>query len=229
MDTHATHPTAHAEHAAVPPGVLDERLEDVRFGKATGGKVAMWIFIAQDGMAFGGLLLAYGLLRIFAGDNWPAPGMKPTDILGIPLTALATFILICSSVSMVLAVDNAQKAHRKNTVFWLALTILGGLSFLGIQAFEYTHLAHEGIGLATSTFDGKPINSLFSTTFFVVTGFHGAHVTAGVIYLICILMGAMKGRYTKGGMSYSHVELVGLFWHFVDLVWILVFTFIYLL
>ncbi len=216
-------------HATPVPDAIDERLEDSRFGKATGGKVAMWIFIAQDGMAFGGLLLAYGLLRIFAGDNWPAPGMKPTDILGIPLTAVATFILICSSVSMVLAVDASQRSNKSGTVGWLLVTILGGLSFLGIQAYEYTHLAQHGIGFATSTFHDHPINPLFASTFFVVTGFHGAHVTAGVIYLTCILFGAGKGRYTKGGTSYSPVELVGLFWHFVDLVWILVFTFVYLL
>ena len=203
---------------------IDERLEDEHFGRATGGKVGMWIFIAQDGMAFGGLLLAYGMLRIFSPD-WPVPN----HILGISLTAFATFLLICSSVSMVLAVDASQKADKRRTVFWLALTICGGLGFLGIQAFEYTHLVREGIGFTTSTFDGHPINSLFGSTFYIVTGFHGAHVTAGVIYLTCILVGTLKGKYTKGGMSYSPVELVGLFWHFVDLVWILVFTFIYLL
>ncbi|MHC4846037.1 MAG: cytochrome c oxidase subunit 3 [Planctomycetota bacterium] len=208
---------------------IDERLEDEHFGKATGGKVGMWIFIAQDGMAFGGLLLAYALLRIFSPD-WPVP----TDILGIGLTATATFILICSSVSMVMAVDASQKADKGRTVLWLLVTIVGGLTFLGIQAYEYTMLASHGIGFTTSTFEYTPgvvsdVNNLFGSTFYVVTGFHGAHVTAGVIYLICILIGTLKGKYTKGGMSYSPVELVGLFWHFVDLVWILVFTFIYLL
>jgi cytochrome c oxidase subunit 3 len=201
---------------------------DDHVGKATGGKVAMWLFIAQDGFSFGGLLLAYGLLRIFAHD-WPAPGMKPNDVLGINLTAFATFVLICSSLTMVMAVDNAQKSNKNATVGWLILTILGGMTFLGIQAYEYTHLVREGIGFTESTFDGHRLNSLFGSTFFVVTGFHGCHVTAGVIYLICILRGTIKGKYTQGGLSSSPVELVGLFWHFVDLVWILVFTFIYLL
>jgi heme/copper-type cytochrome/quinol oxidase subunit 3 len=208
---------------------LDERLEDEHFGKATGGKVGMWIFIAQDGMAFGGLLLAYAMLRILSPD-WPVP----TEILGIALTATATFILICSSVTMVMAVDASQHSDKGRTVFWLCLTILGGMSFLGIQAYEYTHLSHAGVTLATSSFEFTPgvvsdVNNLFGSTFYVVTGFHGLHVTAGVIYLICILIGTLRGKYTKGGNSYSPVELVGLFWHFVDLVWILVFTFIYLL
>ena len=208
---------------------VDERLQDENFGNATGGKVGMWIFIAQDGMAFGGLLLAYGILRIFSPD-WPVP----TDILGIGLTATATFILICSSLTMVMAVDASQRSNKGRTVFWLSMTILGGLMFLGIQAYEYTHLSHAGITLATSSYEFTPgvvsnVNDLFGSTFYVVTGFHGMHVTAGVIYLICILIGTLKGKYTKGGNSASPVELVGLFWHFVDLVWILVFTFIYLL
>jgi cytochrome c oxidase subunit III len=207
----------------------DGVVADPHVGKATGGKVAMWLFIAQDGFSFGGLLLAYGLLRIFAPGNWPAPGMKPTDILGINLTAVATFILICSSLSMVLAVAAAQARNRSAAAGWLLATIFGGLCFLGIQAYEYTHLVHEGIGFTQSTWHGEPINDLFGSTFFVVTGFHGLHVLSGVIYLSCILAGTLRGRYTQGGISASPVELVGLFWHFVDLVWILVFTFIYLL
>jgi cytochrome c oxidase subunit III len=207
---------SHSVPASVP--------HDEHVGQATGGKVAMWLFIAQDGFSFGGLLLAYGLLRIFSHD-WPVP----SDILGINLTALATFDLICSSLTMVLAVAAAQRSDKKALVGWLAATIAGGLIFLGIQAYEYTHLVHSGITLASSSWHGEPITALFGATFYVVTGFHGCHVTAGVIYLTFILFGAMKGKYTQGGLSYSPVELVGLFWHFVDLVWILVFTFIYLL
>ena len=142
----ATHATA-----------ADERLEDPNFGKATGGKVAMWIFIAQDGMAFGGLLLAYALMRIYA-PHWPAEGMKPTQVLGIGLTAFATFVLICSSLTMVMAVQASQQARRAATVRWLLATIAGGLTFLGIQAFEYTHLAHEGVGLTQATFDGHVLH-----------------------------------------------------------------------
>ena len=212
--------TAHAEH-----GEASELIEPIpHFGKATGGKIAMWMFIAQDGMSFGGLLFAYGILRSSAAE-WPVP----SDILGIGLTAVATFLLICSSLTMVFAVLAAQDCKRGALVKWLSLTILGGICFLGIQAFEYTHLVHEGIGFATSTWEDEPINNLFGTTFYAVTGFHGLHVLSGVIYLCCILKGAIAGKYTRGGLSFSPVELVGLFWHFVDLVWILVFTFIYLL
>ena len=210
-----------AAHAYLP--------HDPHVGSATGGKVGMWIFIAQDGMAFGGLLLAYAILRFTAVD-WPVP----SEILGINLTAFATFVLILSSGSMVMAVDKSKAGDKAGTCRWLFLTICGGLIFLGIQAYEYTHLNHLGVGFASSQFQFEEgvwtnVNDLFGSTFYVVTGFHGAHVTAGVIYLTCILIGAMKGKYTQGGVSYSPVELVGLFWHFVDLVWILVFTFIYLL
>lgn len=198
--------------------------EDQHFGQATGGKIAMWMFIAQDGMSFGGLLFAYGVLR-FAAQDWPVP----SEVLGIPLTAAATFLLICSSLTMVFAVEAAKERNQAALVRWLGMTILGGAIFLGIQAYEYYHLVHAGIGFSTSTFAGEDINNLFGTTFYAVTGFHGLHVLSGVIYLICILRGAMAGKYTQGGISWSPVELVGLFWHFVDLVWILVFTFIYLL
>ncbi len=209
--------TAHADsHDSVP--------EDPHFGKATGGKVGMWIFIAQDGMSFGGLLFAYAILRSSAVE-WPVPD----QILGIPLTAAATFLLICSSLSMVFAVQAAEERNQASLVRWLLVTILGGVAFLGIQAYEYTHLLHLGIGFSECTFQGEAINPLFGSTFYSVTGFHGLHVLSGVIYLICILRGAMQGKYTQGGTSGSPVELVGLFWHFVDLVWILVFTFVYLL
>ena len=207
---------AHAAHDHVP--------EDEHFGSATGGKIAMWMFIAQDGMSFGGLLLAYAILR-FSAVEWPVPA----EILGIGLTAFATFVLICSSLTMVMAVEAAKKCDQKSLRNWLLATIGGGLIFLGIQAYEYTHLVHVGIGLTTSVWEGEAVNNLFGSTFYAVTGFHGMHVTAGVIYLICILFGSMRGKYTQGGISHSAVELVGLFWHFVDLVWILVFTFIYLL
>ncbi|MCB9896871.1 MAG: heme-copper oxidase subunit III [Planctomycetes bacterium] len=204
----------------------DDVPDDAHFGHATGGKIAMWMFIAQDGMSFGGLLLAYALLRVHATD-WPVP----VHILGIGLTAFATFVLICSSVSMVLAVEAAQACDQKNLVKWLAVTIGGGLTFLGIQAYEYHHLVERGIGFSSSYLreTGTEVNDLFGSTFFAVTGFHGLHVLSGVIYLTCVLFKARTGKYTQGGISYSPVELVGLFWHFVDLVWILVFTFIYLL
>ncbi len=190
---------------------------DAQFGKATPGKIGMWIFLATDGMSFSGFLLGYAVLR--ASKNWP----HPADYLGIELSGIATFILVCSSVSMVMSIDHCKRKNRKGMLNWLLATILGGAIFLGIQVYEYVHLVNQGIGLS-SFYDGP---SLFGSTFYMITGFHGLHVLSGVIYLICIYRQALLGKYDNG--DYNELEIVGLFWHFVDLVWILVFTFIYLI
>lgn len=183
------------------------------FGTASNGKIGMWIFLATDAMSFSGLLLAYGILRGGA-DRWP----DPTHALGIWFTAATTFVLICSSVSMVMALAAAQDGNKQKTLQWLGLTILGGVIFLGGQVYEYTHFIHQGVGLATSP---------FWSTFFSTTGFHGAHVFTGVCYLSVITFGVSRDWWGRG--TANMVEIVGLFWHFVDLVWILVFTLIYLI
>jgi heme/copper-type cytochrome/quinol oxidase subunit 3 len=187
------------------------------FGRATSGKLGMWIFLLTDAMSFGGLLLGYAILRS-GSHNWPDPSTR----LGIPFTAVMTFVLICSSVTMVLALAGAQEKNKKALVGWLAATIAGGLFFLGGQVYEYTHLIHEKhMGLSVDQ---------MSSTFFITTGFHGLHVFTGVTYLTVILFQSMTGKYTDGPKaSANNVEIAGLFWHFVDLVWILVFTFIYLI
>ena len=185
------------------------------------GKLGMWIFLIGDAMSFGGLLAVYGAIRASA-VNW----VPPSEILGIPLTAFMTFLLICSSVTMVKALESIQNGNREKMCSYLGLTVLGGLAFLGLQAYEWTHLIHEGLTLTTLP-HGKAGSTLFGPTFFTITGFHGAHVTGGVIYLSCILIHGLRGRYSA---EYNHeVEIVGLYWHFVDLIWIMVFTFIYLL
>jgi heme/copper-type cytochrome/quinol oxidase subunit 3 len=143
--------------------------------------------------------------------------------LGIALSGIATFILICSSVSMVFSIDACKQKDRKGMLNWLMVTIVGGVIFLGIQAYEYTHLVSLGLTLTSFTHG----TSLFGSTFYMVTGFHGLHVLSGVIYLICQYKLAYEGKYDNG--NYQQLEILGLFWHFVDLVWILVFTFIYLL
>lgn len=194
-----------------------EERNDPQFGKASIGKIAMWIFLVTDAMSFSGFLLAYAVLR--STMDWP----HPADHLGINLSGFATFILICSSVSMVLSIDACKHKDRQGMLRWLAATIGGGAIFLGIQAYEYTHLIHQGITLANFNHG----TNLFSTTFYMVTGFHGLHVLTGVIYLCCEFRFALQGRYDNG--DYNRLEILGLFWHFVDLVWILVFTFIYLL
>lgn len=194
-----------------PEGMVDREMHN-----ATAGKVGMWIYLVTDAMTFGGLLIGYAYLRSM-GD-WPTPA----EHLGIALSSIATFILICSSVSMVLAIRGASMANRGQLVGWLMATIAGGLTFLGIQYYEYTHLLHHGLGFA-HFHEG---NNLFGSTFYAITGFHGAHVFTGVVYLTVILIKSLKGRYDGDP---SHVEIAGLFWHFVDLIWILVFTFVYLL
>lgn len=190
---------------------------DPQFNKATPGKIGMWIFLVTDAMSFSGFLIAYAYLRTKL--EWPTP----SDYLGIGLSGFATFLLICSSVSMVISIDACKRKDRKNMLNWLLVTIIGGATFLGIQAYEYTHLVHQGITLASFT-DGP---SLFGSTFYLVTGFHGLHVLTGVLYLICMYREALRGDFDNG--DYNRLEIAGLFWHFVDLVWILVFTFIYLL
>lgn len=182
------------------------------------GKLGMWIFLIGDAMSFGALLAGYGVLR-YGSVDWPVPA----HVLGITLTAVMTFLLICSSVTMVYALLSIQQGNRAGYKMYLALTILGGLTFLGMQAYEWTHLIHEGLGFTANKWGA----SLFGTTFFAITGFHGAHVTGGVIYLSCYLVQALRGRLKPG--TAKDIEIAALYWHFVDLVWILVFTFIYLL
>jgi len=179
------------------------------------GKLGMWLFLAGDAMSFGGLIVGYGILR-HASTKWPIPA----EVLGINLTALMTFVLIVSSVTMVLSLSAIQHGDRAKFNKFMGLTILGGLFFLGCQAYEWTHLIGHTLPEHNLTFS----KDLFATTFFVLTGFHGMHVSGGVIYNICVLLAVNRDRYEA-----KHVEIAGLYWHFVDLVWILIFTFVYLL
>ena len=180
----------------------------------TPGKIAMWLFLASDMMGFMGLIGAYMALRIGAPD-WQ---LENDPSLGINLTAFMTFTLIVSSVTMVTALSRIKRGNQRGLVFWLGMTVLGGATFLGLQVYEWTHLIHSGL---------LPKNSNYAATFYMLTGFHGLHVAIGVIYLSCIWLRAKQGRYSTE--SHSPIELVGLYWHFVDLVWIVLFTIIYLI
>jgi len=177
----------------------------------------MWIFLLSDAFSFGGLLLAYGILR-GGSEVWHHPG-EPS--LGIPFTAFLTFLLICSSVTMVLAVAAATEGHRRETMIFLWLTALGGIGFLTGQFHEYFGLiphhglVHEGLVFGRSA---------YASTFYVITSFHGAHVFTGTTYILVTL-----ARTAAGKTNANDIEVLGLFWHFVDLIWILVFTFVYLL
>jgi heme/copper-type cytochrome/quinol oxidase subunit 3 len=202
-----------------PSGIV--QYNDKEFGTANPGKIGMWIFLVTDAMSFSGLLLAYGILRAEKGALWPDP-VKALG--GVGLSGFMTFLLICSSVSMVLSIDACRNKKRESMLRWLLVTILGGAAFLGIQMYEYHHLMHE-MGMTFNSYAHGP--SLFSSTFFSITGFHGLHVLSGVLYLIWMYRLAVAGRFDNG--DHTMLEIAGLFWHFVDLVWILVFTFVYLL
>jgi cytochrome c oxidase subunit III len=190
----------------------------------TNGKFAMWLFLGSDGMSFMGLIATYVALRLGNLDTWP----DPTKILNIPLTALNTFILICSSVTMVKAFAAAQEGNVAGLKKWLAFTMLGGMIFLGIQAYEYYHLIHIGLTPTALPTDAKyellpNASTLFGATFYACTCFHGCHVLSGVIYIGVSLLFVTRGKWSTGS-----VEILGLYWHFVDLVWIVIFTIIYL-
>jgi cytochrome c oxidase subunit 3 len=177
------------------------------------GKLGMWLFLAADAMSFGGLLAGYGALR-YGDPNWP----RPSSILGIQLTAMMTFLLVCSSVTMVEALAGLRAGNQAKLRKFLLLTILGGITFLSLQAFEWTHLIEEGQSIKVNN---------FGATFFILTGFHGMHVFSGVVYLSTLLVRALLGKYEDP--HNNEIEIGALYWHFVDLIWILVFTFVYLL
>jgi heme/copper-type cytochrome/quinol oxidase subunit 3 len=180
--------------------------------KVSNWKMFMWLFLAQDGMMFFTLFVGYLGLRI-SSTNWPVPSSH----LGIVPTAVMTFILICSSVTMVQSLSALQRGDYRKTRLWLGGTILGGLLFLLGQVREYSELLGEK-HMAVS-------HHLFDATFFTLTSFHGLHVFCGVVYLTSIL--AKVGRYSPN--NYTQLEIAGLYWHFVDLVWIILFTLVYLI
>ena len=202
-------------------------------GKAPFGiswrKYMMWIFILSDAFTFGAFLAAYGMFRI-SMPVWPDTYEVFTafPFIGVDapmlFVATMTFILICSSFTMALAVSASYQNNRDKALKYLILTILGGTLFLVCQAYEWYHIIHDGATLTSNPW-GVP---LFSATFFMITGFHGMHVLSGLILLIITALKVKRGFYEKRG-SYEGVEIVGLYWHFVDLVWVFVFTFFYLL
>jgi len=207
----------------------------------------MWYFIISDAFTFAAFLIAYAAIRLSSTIPWP----DPTEVfnsfpfihgLKLPLgfVTLMTFILIMSSVFVVRAVQEGHRMNQKGVVFWMFLGILGGVAFLGCQAWEWNHLIHQGLTLgynpftengyvpleAQATTEGGPV--AFGNLFFFITGFHGFHVTTGVLINIIIFINASRGVYQRRG-HYEMVEKVGLYWHFVDLVWVFVFLAFYLL
>jgi cytochrome c oxidase subunit 3 len=202
-DAHAAALPAHWGGGAAPFG-------------ASWQKTMMWIFIVTDGLLFSGLLCGYGFLRMASPLPWP----RQSEVFSIPFIALMTFILITSSMFMGTAVTAARLGDRGRMLLNLSLTIAGGAAFLGCQAREWTTLIHEGARLTGNPW-GAP---QFGQTFFVLTGFHGSHVLSGLVILTITLIRSLMGKTPAQG-----VELAGLYWHFVDLVWVFIFTLFYLL
>jgi cytochrome c oxidase subunit III len=177
-------------------------------------KLGMWVFLVSEVMFFTALIGSYIILRWGTSAEWP----EPRTVLAIPVTALNTFILICSSVSMVKAYAAAVRDDQAGLKRWLLLTVLGGATFVSVQAFEYHHLIEKGF---------LPSSGLFGATFYTMTGFHGFHVSCGVLSMIWVTIRAFRGKYEGG--KFQGIETIGLYWHFVDLVWIILFTIVYLI
>ncbi len=176
-------------------------------------KLLMWLFLASECLFFGSLIGAYLLYR-----DRSVAGPYPEDLFDIPFTSVSAFILLMSSVTMVLALAAIQRGDQHGLRVWLFTTAFMGVLFVSGQAFEFTEFNQEGLSLSTN---------LFGTTFFVLTGFHGAHVTVGILILLSLFVMAQRGRLTQA--ESLHVELAGLYWHFVDIVWIVIFTLVYLI
>jgi cytochrome c oxidase subunit 3 len=193
------------------------------------GKAMMWIFLVSDTFIFTCFLTSYLHVRLTTTEPWPLQseifalsfGGDPIPLI---LIAIMTFILITSSGTMALAVNFGYRKDKKKTFWFMVATAAFGASFVGMQAFEWSKLIlEEGVRPWGNPF-GAP---QFGSVFFMITGFHGLHVTAGVIYLLTVAFKVKKGHYDKKG--YEIVEIAGLYWHFVDLVWVFIFAFFYLL
>ena len=201
------------------------------------GKLMMWFFLVSDAFTFAAFLISLWTNR-FALNSWPDPNVVFSNFpfLGhanLPLlfVSLMTFILIVSSVTMVLSVHAGHHNDKIGAAKWLFWTIVGGIAFLGCQAWEWNHLFHQGAWWGRNPFlniDGTVASTTFTNYFFTITGFHGFHVFSGIVLNIIILINILLGVYEKRG-HYEMVEKVGLYWHFVDLVWVFVFTCYYLL
>jgi heme/copper-type cytochrome/quinol oxidase subunit 3 len=201
QDLHGGH--GHSDHPPTSTG-LNSR------------KMLMWLFLTSDCMFFGTLIATYMTYRSRSEELRMPP--YPNEIFDIPYTSVSAFVLLMSSLTMVLALSAIQRGDHRGLRVWLSCTALLGAIFVGGQFFEFTEFTHEGLGLSSN---------IFGSTFFVLTGFHGAHVTLGVVWLLTLVFISLRG-----GVPPDHaldVEIAGLYWHFVDIVWIVIFTLVYLI
>ncbi|MYC32503.1 MAG: cytochrome oxidase subunit III [Chloroflexi bacterium] len=173
----------------------------------------MWVFLGSDCLFFGSLIATY---MVYRGQSIVGP--YPKDIIDVPITTISTFVLLMSSFAMVMAVAAARNGNQKRLIQWLIFTIILGGGFIGFQVYEFNLFRVEGLRYETN---------LFSSTFFTLTGFHGAHVTLGLFWLLCLTIIAARNK--SGRPSAEDVDIAGLYWHFVDIVWIVIFTLLYLI
>lgn len=218
---------AHSNEAGIDTLVADWSDEKETF-RVHWGKAMMWIFLLSDTFIFTSFLTSYMNVRMSAAEPWPnASEVFALTLFGhhIPLILIAimTFVLITSSGTMALAVNYGYRKDRKTTAILLVITAIFGAMFVGMQAFEWTKLiVDEGVRPWSNPMGAAQ----FGACFFMITGFHGLHVSGGVIYLAYVATGVINGRYEEKG--YDIVEICGLYWHFVDLVWVFIFAFFYL-
>lgn len=177
------------------------------------GKLGMWTFLASEIMLFGAFISSYIVLHMGS----PNFGVPPMEVLGRPLATFNTFVLITSSVTMVLALAAIQKDDVKGLIRYMAVTSILGLAFLGIKAYEYHHKLHAGI---------TPTSSLFGSFYYTMTGLHALHMLGGLGFNLYIIIRAAQGRFSS--RRFERVEYAGLYWHFVDLVWVILFPLFYL-
>ena len=197
-DAHGDHGGGHAHHTSLG---------------LSNNKLAMWLFLGSECLLFGGLISTYMLYR-----GRVERGPTPDQIYNIPFTSVSSFVLLMSSLTMVLAVSSSKRHDERNAQLWLVVTALLGATFVGGQVYEFTEFYKEGLGFTTS---------LFSSSFYTLTGFHGVHVTVGIVMLMALR--GMLARNRVVGEKSEVVELIGLYWHFVDIVWIVIFTLVYLI
>jgi cytochrome c oxidase subunit 3/cytochrome o ubiquinol oxidase subunit 3 len=200
----AEHAPAHApkpgEHGWTQTGVSNEKL-------------AMWVFLGSECLLFGGLISTYMLYKETAHT-----GPRPHDLYDIPFTSVSSFVLLMSSMTMVLALSAIQRGDHRRLRVWLVATAVLGATFISGQVYEFTSFVKEGMGYTTNT---------AASAFYTLTGFHGVHVSLGIVMLMSLFVMSLRGRLPESKAEI--VEIVGLYWHFVDVVWILIFTVVYLI
>jgi len=175
-------------------------------------KLAMWAFLGSECLLFGALISGYLLYRS------KGVGIKPHNVYDIPYTSVSSFVLLMSSLTMVLALAAIQRNEERKMRIWLTATALLGMTFIGGQVYEFTSFVHEGLSLSANP---------ASSAFFLLTGFHGTHVSLGIVMLLSLVGLSLAGKI--GPKNSLYIELVGLYWHFVDIVWVVIFTVVYLM